>query len=137
MIKFILLVNKDGQSRLSRYYHNILGEERENLERETIQKCLPRSKKECSFLEYQNMMLIYRRYMSLFFIVGVDSDENELSILELIQNLVETFDRYFNDVITMNVEKAYMILDEMILNGHIIETSKNRILAPIYATENN
>ena len=33
--------------------------------------------------------VIYRRYASLFFIVGVDSDnENELSILEFIHALV-------------------------------------------------
>jgi len=34
--------------------------------------------------------VIYRRYASLFFIVGVDSDnENELAILEFIHALVK------------------------------------------------
>jgi len=30
-----------------------------------------------------------------------------------------------------NIEKAHMILDEMIMNGHMTETNKNRALAPI------
>ena len=35
------------------------------------------------------------------------------------------------DQIMFNIEKAHMILDEMIMNGHITETNKNRALAPI------
>ena len=29
------------------------------------------------------------------------------------------------------IEKAHYILDEMIMNGHIIETNKANILAPV------
>ena len=44
--------------------------------------------------------MIYRRYASLYFIIGVDLDEpNELGYLELIHNLVETFDKYFENVV--------------------------------------
>jgi hypothetical protein len=39
------------------------------------------------------MQVIYRRYASLFFIVGVDEEENEIGILEFIHALVETLDR--------------------------------------------
>jgi AP-4 complex subunit sigma-1 len=43
--------------------------------------------------------VIYRRYASLFFIVGVEVDEeNELGILEFIHALVETLDKYFENV---------------------------------------
>ncbi len=41
------------------------------------------------------MQVIYRRYASLFFIVGVDEEENEIGILEFIHALVETLDRWF------------------------------------------
>ena len=34
-----------------------------------------------------------------------------------------------------NLEKAHMILDEMIMNGQIAETNKNRILAPVAVLE--
>ena len=31
-----------------------------------------------------------------------------------------------------NLDKVHMILDEMIMNGQIVETNRARILAPIY-----
>ena len=34
-----------------------------------------------------------------------------------------------------NIDKAHMVLDEMIMNGHITETNKNRILAPVAVIE--
>jgi hypothetical protein len=49
---------------------------------------------QCSFLEYKGEKIIYRRYASLFFILGVDDDENEIGILEFIHCLVETMDRF-------------------------------------------
>jgi hypothetical protein len=46
---------------------------------------------QCSFVEYRGYKVIYRRYASLFFIVGCESEtENELGILEFIHALVET-----------------------------------------------
>jgi hypothetical protein len=33
--------------------------------------------------------------------------------------------------IMFNVEKAHMILDEIVVNGEIIETNRTRILAPV------
>lgn len=50
-------------------------------------------------MEFQNYKIVYRRYASLFFIVGVDLNENELGILEFIHSLVETFDTYFKNVV--------------------------------------
>ncbi len=34
-----------------------------------------------------------------------------------------------------NLEKAHMILDEMVMNGQITETNKNRVLAPVAVLE--
>ena len=33
--------------------------------------------------------------------------------------------------IMFNLDRVHMILDEMIVNGQIVETNKNRILAPV------
>lgn len=70
------------------------------LESEIIRKCLSRSELQCSFLEYRGFKVIYRRYASLFFIVGTKADidvgkgaennENEMGMLEFIHTLVET-----------------------------------------------
>ena len=50
--------------------------------------------------------------------------------------MVETLDKYFESVceldIMFNLEKAHFILDEMVMNGCIIETNKNNILAPVH-----
>lgn len=140
-LKFFLLVNKQGQTRLSQYYEYVELEERVGMEAEIIRKCLARADNQCSFMEYRNFKVIYRRYASLYFIVGAGSGENELSILEFIHNVVETFDRYFENVceldIMFHLDKAHMILDEMVVNGQISETNRTRVLAPITVIEKN
>ncbi|EDO38137.1 predicted protein [Nematostella vectensis] len=135
MLKFILIVNKQGHTRLSQYYEYTKIEDRVSLEAEIIRKCLARSENQCSFIEYQNFKAVYRRYASLYFIIGIDSTENELGIMEFIHNFVEILDRYFDSVceldIMFNIDKVHMLLDEMVMNGHIVETNKNRVLAPV------
>ena len=121
-------------ARSSRRWHPI--EERNALESEIIRKCLSRTEQQCSFMELRGQKIVYRRYASLFFIVGVEPDEeNELGILEFIHALVETLDKYFENVceldIMFNIEKAHFILDEMVMNGAIIETNKTNVLKPI------
>ena len=60
-----------------------------------------------------------------------------MSFLEFIHNLVETLDKYFENVceldIMFNIEKAHFIIDEMVMNGYITETNKSNILAPVIA----
>merc|ERR1712224_31913 len=137
------MVNKQGQTRLAQYYEPHPIEERVGVEAEIIRKCLSRGENQCSFFEYRNYKVIYRRYASLFFIVGADNSqqENELTVLEFIHNMVETLDRYFENVceldIMFNLEKAHFILDEMVMNGHIMETNKANILAPIQLMDKN
>lgn len=140
MIKFILLVNKQGQTRLAQYYSYLTISERVGLEGELVRKCLSRNENQCSFIEYRDYKVIYRRYASLYFIVGVEGEEvNELAYLEFIHTLVETLDKYFENVceldIMFNLEKAHFILDEMVMNGCIVETNKANILGQIYALE--
>jgi len=36
---------------------------------------------QCSFMEYKNFKVVYRRYASLYFIVGVDSGEVILHVV--------------------------------------------------------
>ena len=135
MLKFLLIVNKQGQTRFSNYYDNIERDERSWIEAEIVRKCLARNDKQCAFMEYRNFKVVYRRYASLFFIMGIDEYENELGIFELIHNLVEVLDDYFKGVceldIMYNLDKLHIIIDEMICNGYIAETCKPRILAPL------
>jgi len=144
MIRFLLMVNKQGQTRLSRYY----GEERYfplderiALESEIIRKCLLRTANQCDFMELRSFKVIYRRYAALFFIMAVDEDENELAMLEFIHGLVKCLDLYFESVseldIMFNIEKAHIILDEMVTDGQVVEMNPRNVLelAQLYCPE--
>ncbi|KAM9708080.1 AP-4 complex subunit sigma-1 [Menidia menidia] len=139
MIKFVLLVNQQGQIRLSRYYQPVELSKRAALEADAVRCCLSRNKDQCSFVEYKDFKLVYRQYAALYIVVGVTDGENELSIYELIHNFVEVLDKYFSRVseldIMFNLDCVHIILDEMIQNGHIVETNKSRILAPLAAID--
>jgi len=54
---------------------------------------------QCSFFDYKDHKVVFRRYASLYFIVGVEPDTNELSVLEFIHSFVETLDLYFGNVV--------------------------------------
>jgi AP-4 complex subunit sigma-1 len=138
--------NKQGQTRYSSYYEWISMEERVALESEIIRKCLSRSELQCSFLEYRGYKVIYRRYASLFFIVGTKPDlagtennENELGMLEFIHTLVETMDKWAGSICELDImyqlEEVHFLVDEMVQNGYIAETNRANILRPIALME--
>jgi len=123
-------------------------DERVALEAEIIRKCLSRSELQCSFLEYRGYKVVYRRYASLFFIVGTKPDpsipdsentENELGMLEFIHSLVETMDKWAGSICELDImyqlEEVHFLVDEMIQNGFIVETNKTNILRPIALME--
>ena len=106
----------------------------------------------CNFLEYKGKQLafvslpgplliltrcpdtkvVYRRYASLFFIAGCSSTDNELITLEIVHRYVEQMDKYYGNVceldIIFNFQKAYFILDELLLAGEMQESSKKNVL---------
>ena len=55
--------------------------------------------------------------------------------MELIHNIVETLDKYFQNVceldIMFNLEKAHFIVDEFLSNGCILDANRTNVLAPI------
>lgn len=76
--------------------------------------------------------VVYRRYASLFFIAGCDSTDNELITLEIVHRYVEQMDKYYGNVceldIIFNFQKAYFILDELLIAGEMQESSKKNVL---------
>jgi len=85
------------------------------------------------------MKVIYKRYASLFFVIGVDNTDNDLLGLEIIHHFVEILDRYFGSVceldLIFNFHKAYYILDELIMCGELQETSKKAVLRVVAAQD--
>ncbi|XP_043844342.1 AP-4 complex subunit sigma-1 isoform X1 [Dromiciops gliroides] len=119
MIKFFLMVNKQGQTRLSRYYEHVEINKRAILEADVIKTCLSRSKEQCSFIEYKDFKLIYRQYAALFIVVGINETENEMAVYEFIHNFVEVLDMYFSRVSELDVSF-------LILCAHLHSTMQKR-----------
>ena len=93
----------------------------------------------CNFLEYKDTKVVYRRYASLFFIAATDPTDNELITLEIVHRYVEQMDKYYGNVceldIIFNFQKAYFILDELLLAGELQESSRKNVLRCIGAMD--
>jgi len=102
-----------------------------------------------------------QRYASLYFCCAIEQGDNELLTLEIIHRYVELLDKYFGSVswniqwfnysstmwltkivfqvceldIIFNFEKAYFILDELLLGGEVQETSKKNVLRSVAAQD--
>merc|ERR1712157_307175 len=85
-----------------------------------------------NFIEWRQYTLVYKRYASLYFVVCVDKQDNEILAMELIHQYVEVLDSYFGNVceldLIFNFDKAHYMLDELILAGSVQETSKREIV---------
>lgn len=75
------------------------------------------------------------RYASLYFVACIEKEDNELIVLDIIHHFVEVLDRYFSNVceldLIFNFHQAYFILEEMIIGGYIMESSKKQALKMI------
>ncbi|KAH9509148.1 AP-4 complex subunit sigma-1 [Bulinus truncatus] len=135
MIHFFLIANKQGRIRLRRNYQNVQENEREIRDASVINKCLVRSKTQCNFFSHDNMTIVYRKFTNLTLICGTSKDENELAIQELLNVFMDCIGAYFQHVTEMdivyNIERVYIILDELIANGCVTYTSKDRALIPL------
>uniref|UniRef100_A0A671GAS0 AP complex subunit sigma n=1 Tax=Rhinolophus ferrumequinum TaxID=59479 RepID=A0A671GAS0_RHIFE len=92
------------------------------------------------FQKRSDNKLIYRYYATLCFVFCVDSSENELGILDLIQVFVETLDMCFENVCELNLifhaDKVHTILAEMVMRGVVLETNVNEMVTQIDAQNN-
>mmetsp|Transcript_17759 Transcript_17759/g.44060 ORF Transcript_17759/g.44060 Transcript_17759/m.44060 type:complete len:145 (-) Transcript_17759:473-907(-) len=132
MIRFILLQNRQGKTRLARFYDAYEEDEKRQLAEEVYKIVASRSSKYTNFIEFRNYKLITRRYAALHFTFCVDISDNELAFMEIIHLFVETLDKYFGSVceldLVFNFNKVYSLLDEMVLGGEVQETSKDKVL---------
>merc|ERR1712156_911229 len=110
----IALFSKQAKPRLQKWYQAHPEKTKKKLLREVMTAVLGRGSKTCCVIE---------------------EGDNELLTLEIIHNYVELLDQYFGSVceldIIYNYEKVYFILDEYLMAGEIVETSKKSILNAI------
>ncbi|KAJ1309201.1 hypothetical protein OPQ81_004870 [Rhizoctonia solani] len=132
MINYVLLVSRQGKVRLAKWYSTMSPKVKTKIVKDVTQLVLARRTRMCNFLEYKDTKVVYRRYASLFFVCGISSGDNELVTLEIIHRYVEVLDRYFGNVceldLIFNFQKAYAILDELIIAGELQESSKKSVL---------
>ncbi|KAF3127617.1 hypothetical protein TWF703_009871 [Orbilia oligospora] len=124
-IRYIILLSRQGKVRLSKWFTTLLLKEKNKIIKEVSQLVLSRRTR-------MYTKVVYRRYASLFFIAGTDQNDNELITLEIVHRYVEQMDKYYGNVceldIIFNFQKAYFILDELLLAGELQESSKKNVL---------
>ncbi|KAF2643736.1 hypothetical protein P280DRAFT_392849 [Massarina eburnea CBS 473.64] len=131
-IKYLILLSRQGKVRLAKWFTTLAPKDKAKIVKDVSQLVLARRTRMCNFLEYKDTKIVYRRYASLFFIAGCDSTDNELITLEVVHRYVEQMDKYYGNVceldIIFNFQKAYFILDELLLAGELQESSKKNVL---------
>lgn len=133
-LRFILIQNRQGKTRLSKWYAPYSNSEKVKLKGEVHRLVAARDQKyQSNFVEFRNSKIVYRRYAGLFFCACIDEEDNELFYLEALHLFVEILDAFFGNVceldIVFNFYKVYAVLDEVFLAGEVEETSKEVILS--------
>ncbi|KAL0206961.1 hypothetical protein P9112_012672 [Eukaryota sp. TZLM1-RC] len=138
-INFILLQNRQGKTRFSKWYTPIPPNEKRVIEQEVLRAILSRDTRHTNFFEYKTHKIIYRRYQGLYFTFCIDHDDNELAYLEYIHFFVEVLDGLFQNVCELDLvfgfHRVYAVVDEMILGGEILELSQVAVLARMQELE--
>ncbi|POY76455.1 hypothetical protein BMF94_0656 [Rhodotorula taiwanensis] len=158
-LSFFLLISRQGKVRLSKWYTTMSPKNKAKIVKDVTQLVLARRTRMCNFLEYKDSKIVYRRYASLFFICGIGQSDNELITLELIHRRVGRRQDYRPSVsrprsgsdplfppphvtatsscstatlaTIFNYEKAYTMLDELIIAGEMQESSKKSVLRAV------
>lgn len=94
--------------------------------------------KSTSIFQQGTYQVCYKRYASLYFVVGFDGDENELALLEWIHCLVESLDQIFKNVCELDIlyhmDTVAQLLDDMLYNGQFVENNKEKTLESVVLT---
>lgn len=124
-MQFMLLFSRQGKLRLQKWYVAYTDKLKKKITRELITTILARKPKMCSFLEWKDVKVVYKRwdiyflvthvynvavfqlicvcrYASLYFCCAIEQNDNELLTLEIIHRYVELLDKYFGSVSIFN-----------------------------------
>lgn len=133
MIKFFLIVNRHGQTRLAQYYGERPSiEERQKLESEIIHQCVARNEQMSFSFHHGDLKIVYKRYLAIYCIAAVEEDANEIAVVSFFDFFFTTLRDYFGDItefhILYNLPQAYTALNEVVVDGQIVETSRQKVV---------
>lgn len=63
-MQFMLLFSRQGKLRLQKWYVPLSDKERKKISRDLVQTILARKPKMCSFLEWRDLKIVYKRYVN-------------------------------------------------------------------------
>ena len=136
-IHYLLILKRQGKIRLAKWFTRSLNEKQRQATLERVYRLVSTRglKDQSNFVEFQQGKLVYRRYAGLYFIMLIDYEDNELSLLEALHFLVEILDSHFGKVceldLVFNFHQLYVIVDEIFLGGETHEMLKARVLQRI------
>lgn len=133
MIKFFLICNRHGQTRLAQYYGDRpAAQERQKFETEVIRQCVSRNENTSFCFHHNDQKVVYKRYLAIYCIAGVEEDANELAVLSFFDFLFQTLKEYFGDItefhILYRLPETYAAVNEIVMDGAIVETSRAKIV---------
>lgn len=137
MIEAVLIFNKFGIIRFIKLYNeNERSVDKNDLVKRVLKSIYESKETNIIFdidLKNQKQKLVFRRFGAVYLAMILDELENELAILDFINLFMQILDEIFKGVselhMIMNPEKIYLIIDEMISGGMVIETNKAEILS--------
>lgn len=136
MIECLMIISKTGILR----FIKIFSENESSLNKETLLESTInyiRSSNDTQIIydfpyNNSNKKLVYRIFGGIYIVMIVDDLENELAILDFINVIMKALDEVFGGIcelhIILNPEKIYLLIDEAICGGMVIETNKNEII---------
>jgi len=125
VLSFILIQNRQGKTRLAKWYAPYSDAEKVKLKGEVHRLIAPRDQKhQSNFVEFRSMKIVYRRYAGLFFCACVDANDNELAYLEAIHFFVEVLDAFFWQ--RMRAGLGIQLLQGLCYTGRGLPSRRNR-----------
>jgi len=131
--QFFLIQNRQGKTRLARYWVPLSEEQRKTLRVDVHRAVASRESKQLgNIVGYGEHVLVYRKYAGLYCTMCIEKSDNKMYFLEAIHLFVEVLDTFFGSVCELDIVfhfgNVYAALDEMILAGELEETSKRALL---------
>ncbi|CDR97024.1 clathrin adaptor complex small chain family protein, putative [Babesia bigemina] len=138
MIYGVFLQNVKNNTRLSRWYCNFSQQEKKRIADLIYTEISRRDVRWVNFYDLEGRKVVYRKYAGIVISIYTDREDNTLAYHELIHLIVEILDDFYDNVheldVVCNFNTLHSLLNELILAGELLETSKQTVLDRMKAT---